>query len=280
MAPSQLAQLKSALSSAGLARSSQSKKSKSKGKAGSTVKDREKKQAKLDAIRQSLNKFDVRENKTKHEILQANKKVAKGTTGAPSQSRQRAMDLRRETLLPEQQLRRTGHTGTFVDRRFGEDSPHITPEERELERFTRTREAERARGKKGLYNLNDDEDISLGFDDDEEGGLLGSSRSFTLTHGGRSVDELRGDDFDAQGLMDDDDEELEDDFGIRRDGIETGILERDMEKGLGGRQDGFEEDEDPERKKTKAEVMAEVIAKSKSYKVGRPCRTTKRGVRI
>lgn len=273
MAPSQLSQLKSALSSAGLARSSQSsKKGKSKGKAGSTVKDREKKQAKLDAIRESLNKFDVRENKTKHEILQANKKVAKGTVGAPSQSRQRAMDIRRETLLPEQQLRRTGHTGTFVDRRFGEDNPHITPEERELERFTRTREAERSRGKKGMYNLNDDEDVSLGFDDDgEEGGLLGSSRSFTLTHGGRSVNDLKGDDFDAQGLMDDDDdEELEDDFGIRRDGLETGALERDLENGYGGQQDQAEDEmDDPERKKTKAEVMAEVIAKSKSYKVGR-----------
>lgn len=253
MAPSQLAQLKSALSTAGLARSSQSKnKSKRAGKAGLTQKDRDKKQNKLDQIRDQLNKFDVRETKVKHEILHANKKAAKGVVGTPSQSRQKAMDMRRETLLPERQLRQTGHTGTFVDRRFGEDNPHITPEERALERFTRTRESEgkRGGGKKGIYNLNDDEgDLGLGFggDDDEEGGLLGSSRrgGFTLTHGGRAVDDLQGDDFVAQGLMDDDDE-LEDDFGHRKDGMETDGVAGQIDENMVGRDHfgGFGEDGD------------------------------------
>jgi nucleolar protein 14 len=79
MAPSQLSQLKSALSTAGLSRQSNGKKSggnKSSSKAGLTNKDREKKQRKLDDIKQSLNKFDV-----------------KGTSGTPSQSRQKGLEM-------------------------------------------------------------------------------------------------------------------------------------------------------------------------------------------
>lgn len=121
-----------------------------------------------------------------------------------------------------------------MDRRFGESNPNITPEERALERFTRAREAERGSGvragKKAVFNLNDDESGGLGFGDDDADMHLGSSRGgFTLTHGGRAVDELKGDDFVAQGFADDDEEDLEDDFGINRtvEG-EEGAVERDL----------------------------------------------------
>ena len=84
-----------------------------------------------------------------------------------------------------------------------------------------------------MFNLNDDESGGLGFGDDDadEGSRIGSAKlGFTLTHGGRSIDELKGDDFVAQGLGDDDDDEddLEDDFGINRtvEG-EEGAVERD-----------------------------------------------------
>ncbi|KAJ9120818.1 hypothetical protein QFC22_002752 [Naganishia vaughanmartiniae] len=268
MAPSQLSQLKSALQGAGLSRQSQGKKGKKNSKAGLTNKDREKKQQKLDEIRSNLNKFDVREQKTKNPVVgHGVKKVAKGVVGTPSLSRQRGLEMRRETLLPEQSLRRAGHTGQFIDRRFGEDNPHITPEERALERFTRAREIERSAGgkpgRKAIFNLNDDEDGiggGLGFgDDDLGGGQLGAVK---LTHGGREINDLRGDDFSMQGLMDDD--EIEDDFGINATSGQDGEDAYARRAAMGAY--GEDENDDPDRVKTKAEVMAEVIAKSKMYK--------------
>ncbi len=59
-----------------------------------------------------------------------------------------------------------------------------------LERYTRERQ--RGQGKKGLFNLEDEDD---GLDGFEEGTALGG-----LTHGGRSVMDLPGDDFETQGL--------------------------------------------------------------------------------
>lgn len=54
-----------------------------------------------------------------------------------------------------------------------------------------------------------------------------SNAGFTLTHGGRAVDDLKGDDFMTQGLGDED--ELEDDFGINREVEgEEGAVERDL----------------------------------------------------
>jgi nucleolar protein 14 len=65
-----------------------------------------------------------------------------------------------------------------------------------LERYTRERQ--RGQGKKGLFNLEEGDDL----DDLEEGNVLGG-----LTHGGRSVMDLPGDDFMLQGLDDEDDPE-------------------------------------------------------------------------
>ena len=72
--------------------------------------------------------------------------------------------------------------GGIVDRRFGENDPTMSPEERMLARFTK----ERQRSSKGfLYNLEDEDE---------------------LTHYGQSLSKL--DDFDNVGLhLDDDDEE-------------------------------------------------------------------------
>jgi nucleolar protein 14 len=64
MAPSQLAQLKAALSTAGLNRTSHSKKDKKAFKKGGAQEtDRAKKIQKLEDIRRGLNKFDERETK-------------------------------------------------------------------------------------------------------------------------------------------------------------------------------------------------------------------------
>ena len=91
-----------------------------------------------------------------------------------------------------------------------------------LERYTRERQ--KGQGKKGMFNLEDEEDLA-GFD---EGETLGG-----LTHGGRDVSDLPGDDFDNQGLGGDDEEEDEDE----REGR---IHRRVVGKGHFG---GFEEEE-------------------------------------
>ena len=74
------------------------------------------------------------------------------------------------------------HSGGIVDRRFGENDPTMSLEERMLERFTR----ERQRASKGaVFNLEDEDE---------------------LTHYGQSLSKL--DDFDSVGLdLDDEDEE-------------------------------------------------------------------------
>lgn len=71
-----------------------------------------------------------------------------------------------------------------MDRRFGENDPTMTPEERMLERFTRERQ--RA-SKNDVFNLEDEDE---------------------LTHYGQSLSKL--DDFDNVGLgLEDEDEEDE-----------------------------------------------------------------------
>jgi hypothetical protein len=74
-----------------------------------------------------------------------------------------------------------GRAGGIVDRRFGENDPMMSLEERMLERFTK----ERQRASKGIaFNLEDDDD---------------------LTHYGQSLSKL--DDFDHVGLQIDSEEE-------------------------------------------------------------------------
>lgn len=127
---------------------------------------------------------------------------------------------RRKSLLPE--LLDRNRSGGIIDRRFGEDNPNLTPEEKALERFTRERQ--RKGGRATAFNLEDDE--ALG-----EGGL---------THYGQSL-----------GLGDGD-------VGLSRAWKAPNELEEAHEE---------QEEEGPARKKSKAEVMSEVIAKSKAYKV-------------
>lgn len=66
-----------------------------------------------------------------------------------------------------------------------------------LERYTRERQ--RGQGKKGLFNLEDGDEGLDGFD---EGTALGG-----LTHGGRNVTDLPGDDFETQGLGEEEEED-------------------------------------------------------------------------
>ena len=86
---------------------------------------------------------------------------------------------RKKTLLVEYESK--DKVGGLVDRRFGENDPTMSLEERMLARFTK----ERQRSSKGaLYNLEDEDE---------------------LTHYGQSLSKL--DDFDNAGLNLDDEEQ-------------------------------------------------------------------------
>ncbi|KAF9238829.1 nucleolar protein 14 [Melanogaster broomeanus] len=222
---SQLSQLKLALSQAGINGHHGKKKKPSR----SAEYDKVKRAAKLREIQQKLNPFDVKVTKLKHDV--GGRKI-KGASGRPAQSKQAGMQQREKTLLKELEAR--GRVGGVVDRRFGENDPSMSLEERMLERFTK----ERQRSSKGsAFNLDDEEE---------------------LTHYGQSLSNL--DDFDDI-VMDDDEEE------------EEGQLDRETVKrahfGGFGDDEGEKTSTYPDRKKSKAEVMAEVIAKSKEHKMRR-----------
>ncbi|RDB19974.1 Serine/threonine-protein kinase atr [Hypsizygus marmoreus] len=224
---SQLSQLKSALTQAGVVgKPQQGKKRK---RSGSADKDKEKKAAKLEEIHKKLNPFDVKVTKLKHDV--GGRKI-KGVMGKPAQSKQAGIEQRKKTLLKE--YKEKDRAGGIVDRRFGENDPTMSLEERMLERFTK----ERQRASRGIaFNLEDEDE---------------------LTHYGQSLSKL--DDFDNVGLGLDDDEE------------EMGQIDADVvsHTHFGGFDDDEEEsDEEPARKKSKAEVMAEVMAKSKEHKLRR-----------
>lgn len=85
---SQLLQLKTALSHAGITGQSQSGGKKRK-RTASHEQDKDKKAAKLNEIHQKLNPFDVKVTKLKHDV--GGRKL-KGITGRPAQSKQAGME--------------------------------------------------------------------------------------------------------------------------------------------------------------------------------------------
>ncbi|KAI9358031.1 nucleolar protein 14 [Pilaira anomala] len=133
-------------------------------------------------------------------------------------------------------MRNKNRHGGIIDKRFGENNPSLTPEERMLERFTR--EKQKSSGRSTMYNLDDDEE------------------DLSLTHYGQSLSTM--DDFDDAGLgLSDDEEEKK-----QMDGKIVSRLH------FGGFEDERGEEEG-ERHKSKHEVMKEIIAKSKMHKLER-----------
>lgn len=172
-------------------------------------------------------RFDILGRKTKGEVRSVNK------------LRSAAVDKRKSTLLVEyRQLRKSN---AFIDRRFGEDDETLTNDERNLLRFQKQRLREMAGSKFALQ-------------DDEPGG-----QEDQLTHLGRSLADMEdigagwSSDDDANGQLDD---QLTRDLHFGG-GFEPSKRTRDL-----GDQDG---DAEPMRK-TKKEVMEEIIAKSKMHK--------------
>ena len=128
--------------------------------------------------------------------------------------------------------------GGLVDRRFGENDPTMTPEERAAERFAR--ESQKKMRKESMFNLEEDE------------------YEFQLTHLGQSLsfDGGNRDDFDTGDLEGADSDE--DTSRKRKRFIDSEHEDKDIHED--------EEGGHLPRKKSKAEVMKEVIAKSKFYK--------------
>jgi nucleolar protein 14 len=222
MAPSQLKQLKASL--------------RQQGRIGPTPSKKQKKEQQ--EIRRKA-KFaqtkDLQSRHVKYEFINGAEQNVSEKSGLAKERREQA---RKEAILQDMQQRHK--VGGIVDRRFGEDDPTMTPEERAMERFVR--EKQRSGKKGGVFDLEEDDD------DDGEG----------LTHLGQPLS-MR-DDFE-ESLLDDE---------VDSEGEERGKKRRKM---LSDPQTGDSETEalhkDPDRPKTKQEVMKEVIAKSKLYKYER-----------
>ncbi|PYH99527.1 Nop14-like protein [Aspergillus ellipticus CBS 707.79] len=246
MPPSQLKQLKSSLRDGGLLGPQQSKKQKRQNvKSGAAAQSRIQRDSALQAIRDRFNPFEIKTTSRAKFDVTTRDKAPKSTASQarPGVTKSLGEERRRQTLLRE--MDRKNKVGGIMDRRFGENDPTMTPEERAAERFAR--ESQKKLRKESMFNLEEDED------------------EFQLTHGGQSLsfDEANiGDDFREGDLEKNEDSDSE--------------LPRKRKRVFADGEDGPEDvdeaeegEELPERKKSKHEVMKEVIAKSKFHKLER-----------
>ncbi|ODV58763.1 snoRNA-binding rRNA-processing protein NOP14 [Ascoidea rubescens DSM 1968] len=180
-------------------------------------------------IREQANPFDLKFNRQKVDIVNT-----KNLKGNPGISKQKAENERK--LAYQLKKSRKNKIGGLVDRRFGENDSNLSSEEKMLERFTREKQSS---SKKSLYDIdNDDNDGTFDFDND------------SLTHYGQTLS-LK-DDFDEGDLG----IPKSNDSDLNNENESFGIKKHQLDENL----------EQPVRKKTKAEVMKEIVAKSKFYK--------------
>ena len=238
MPPSQLKQLKASLHEHGVVGPQKSKKqrkanSKDAGK-------RLQRNAALESIRERFNPFETKTSARPQKYAVVTNKEVKAPVGRPGVTRGLGEERRRETLLREIQSR--NKVGGLLDKRFGEDDPNLTPEQKVAERFAR--QNERKLRKTSMFNLEDDDDEGL-----------------TLTHGGRSLDfaESVKDDYEQDEV-----DQASQDFEAQDDRPRKRVRLDDEDEAA-----PEEEAMLPERRKSKKEVMQEVIAKSKAYKAER-----------
>ncbi|XP_058659347.1 nucleolar protein 14 isoform X1 [Ammospiza caudacuta] len=183
------------------------------------------------------NPFEVKVNRQKFDILG---RKTKNDVGLPGVSRSKAIKKRNQTLLKEYKEREK--TNVFKDKRFGEYNTKITPEEKMIRRFTLERQQNY--GKKNIYNLNEDEE---------------------LTHYGQSLAEI---------------EKLNDIVDSDSDTEERGTLSAELTAAHFGGGGGLlrkkvsseQQDEEEEKPKSRKELIEEMIAKSKQEKQERQTR--------
>lgn len=139
-------------------------------------------------------------------------------------------------------MQRRNKIGGILDRRFGEDDPTMAPEDKMLERFAQEKQR---RHKTSTFDLEDD------------------NEDFSLTHMGQSLS------LDGPAIIDDFDENFSDDDQISDEEAKTVRKRRRelMEAGNDAEPEAAENA--PDRKKSKQEVMQEVMAKSKLHKYER-----------
>lgn len=215
-----------------------------------TGKNRQDRDRVLSDIRQQFNPFDVKVAKKKHDI---GGRTVRGSVGRPGLAKLSGEEARMEARKLE--LQNKGRVGGVFDRRFGENDASMNPEDKMLERYTRERQLRSAGGgrNKSVFALDDD-------DDEAEADMM-------LTHSGQALDFT--DEFDQGDLgLDEEDEEIAAIMANRRKLAE--------ERGMGAmgvnleEMDGVNiEEEGTGRKKSKEEVMKEIIAKSKFHKAER-----------
>jgi len=148
---------------------------------------------------------------------------------------QRQHQLEKKTLLVE--YNQQGKNNTFIDNRFGEKNVELTEDQKMLFRFQKERQRKFVKTSK--FNLEET---------DTE-----------LTHKGVSLSDIDNlkDDYVYE---DDDKDSMEDE--IQRETVET--------LHFGGGKNNSQDGEDGDNKqKTKKDIMSEIIAKSKVYKMER-----------
>ncbi|XP_048159883.1 nucleolar protein 14 [Corvus hawaiiensis] len=183
------------------------------------------------------NPFEVKVNRQKFDILG---RKTKNDVGLPGVSRSKAIKKRNQTLLKEYKEREK--TNVFKDKRFGEYNTKITPEEKMIRRFTLERQQNY--GKKNIYNLNEDEE---------------------LTHYGQSLAEI---------------EKLNDIVDSDSDTEEGGALSAELTAAHFGGGGGLlrkkvsseQQEEEEEKPQSRKELIEEMIAKSKQEKQERQTR--------
>ncbi|MCJ1291397.1 nucleolar complex protein 14 [Xylographa carneopallida] len=251
MPPSQLKRLKTSLRDQGVVGPQKSKKQKKEAaKTGISKDKRIRRDVALQGIREQFNPFEVKiaSRGSKFQFANAGTRSSDGVVRRPGVTKGLGEENRRKTLLVEMQRRKK--VGGILDRRFGENDPAMTPEERAMERFVREKQSGTKRG--FLFDLEEEVDT-------EEGDLthLGQSLSFDKGQG--------TDDFDESGIS------LSNGRDADEEGEQRSRKRRrlsDSEAGKNGLTLGQDEDI-PEKPKTKQEVMKEVIAKSKFHKYER-----------
>ncbi|KAF1840541.1 nucleolar protein 14 [Cucurbitaria berberidis CBS 394.84] len=242
MPPSQLKRLKASLREHGITGPQQSKKQKKS--LNKNADHRAQKASALAAIRESFNPFEFKHlsrPKKFEYVSNQPENATKKILGRPGVTKSQGEETRRKTLLPE--MNRKNKVGGILDRRIGENDPTMTPEDRMMARFEREQERKRSGN---VFDLEEGDDQVM------------------LTHDGQSLrfdDEIGEEDYDAASVGGSSaDEDGEDGFlkkKRRRDDVD------------GEENDDVPAEDQPERKKSKAEVMKEVMAKSKLHKYER-----------
>ncbi|NXG74646.1 NOP14 protein, partial [Baryphthengus martii] len=183
------------------------------------------------------NPFEVKVNRQKFDILG---RKTKNDVGLPGVSRSKAIKKRTQTLLKEYKEREKANV--FKDKRFGEYNTKLSPEEKMIRRFTLERQQNY--GKKNIYNLNEEEE---------------------LTHYGQSLAEI---------------EKLNDIVDSDSDTEERGALSAELTAAHFGGGGGLlrkkvssgQQEEEEEKPKSRKELIEEMIAKSKQEKQERQSR--------